>query len=122
MFSIGENSNIAEDYNAVKNNASLPFFLWQLEFARVFKEKGGFDVIIGNPPYVKIQNIDDTQTTILKRKYYSASGKFDIYVLFMEQSFNLINNAGNITFIQPHRFINVDYGDKIRSYLKKLKD
>ena len=73
LLNLGEGINpaIVEKYNEVKNQPSPPFFLWQLEFARVFKEKGGFDVVIGNPPYVKVQNIDQNQVSILKRKYHS---------------------------------------------------
>ena len=41
-----------ERYYETKNMASKPFILWQLDFARVFREKGGFDIVVGNPPYV----------------------------------------------------------------------
>ena len=64
LLNLGEGINpaIVEKYNEVKNQPSPPFFLWQLEFARVFKEKGGFDVVIGNPPYVKVQKVLDVQS------------------------------------------------------------
>ena len=104
-------------YKEARRAASKPFVLWQLDFARVFREKGGFDAVIGNPPYIKIQNIDNEQAALLKRKYHTATGKFDMYVLFVERAFNLIGKDGVCAYIQPHRFLNVGYGKGIRQFL-----
>ena len=112
------------DYNIIVGNSlieertnSKPYFLWRLNFARVFREKGGFDIVIGNPPYIKIQNLSKEESKTLKNTFKSATGKFDIYVLFIEKSFELINTKGIISFIHPHRFLNVDYGKGIRKFL-----
>ena len=110
-----------EKYGEANREASKPFVLWQLDFARVFREKGGFDVVIGNPPYIKIQNIDNNQAEILKKKYTTATGKFDMYVLFIEKSFDILAKDGMCAFIQPHRFLNVGYGKGLRTYLQKNK-
>lgn len=104
-------------YQSTKNNASLPYFVWQLEFAKVFKDKGGFDVVIGNPPYIKIQNIPSNEAKILKNNYEVSKGKFDIYILFIELSFKLMKKRGISSFIQPHRFLNVEYASSLRQYL-----
>lgn len=111
--------SLYERYLEARCQASKPFVLWQIDFARVFKEKGGFDIVIGNPPYIKIQNIDEEQVKILKRKYATATGKFDIYVLFVEKAFELMSNKGICAFIHPHRFLNVGYGKGLRTYLLK---
>lgn len=82
-----------EKYHNVKSSASLPFFLWELEFGRVFKEKGGFDVVIGNPPYVQISkgifNSDRFPYSEGKDK-----GKQNLYKLFIENAYNLCKRNG----------------------------
>lgn len=108
-------------YQENKHQASKPFILWQLDFARVFREKGGFDIVIGNPPYVKIQNIKEAEAKVLKANYKTATGKFDIYVLFVEKLFKLINEFGIGCFIQPHRFLNAGYGKGLRDFLTDRK-
>lgn len=107
--------------NEFKRTNTKPYFLWKLNFARVFREKGGFDIVIGNPPYIKIQNLPEAETIQLKKNYESATGKFDLYVLFIEKSFALMNSKGITSYIQPHRFLNADYGKGIRDFLKNKK-
>ncbi len=94
-----------------------PFFIWKLNFSEVFESKGGFDVVIGNPPYVKVQNLDNQSVQIYKKIYSSAVGKFDLYVLFIERLFSLMNKRGLGVYIQPHRFLTADYGKGIRKFL-----
>ena len=105
----------------IRRASSKPFILWQLYFPKVFKDNGGFDICIGNPPYIKIQNIDNAQADLLKKNYESATGKFDMYVLFIERAFSLITQKGICAYIQPHRFLNVGYGSGVRNFLKKRK-
>lgn len=91
-------------------------FNWEKEFPKVF-EKGGFDVVIGNPPYVRVQNINKKSVKYFETNYQTAKGKFDIYVLFNELSCEkLVNENGLICFIQPHRFISADFGKGLRNY------
>lgn len=113
------NKEALDKYNAIKHQKSKPYFIWELEFAKVFQEKGGFDIVIGNPPYVKVQNLSDSIVKYFKKTFDSATGKFDLYVVFIEKSFNIINSNGIVSFIHPHRFINADYGKGIRKYLYK---
>ncbi len=98
-----------------------PFFLWKLNFSKLFRDREGFDIVIGNPPYVKIQNLPEDYAKAIKKNYASATGKFDIYVVFVEKSFSLINSTGYISFIHPHRFLTTDYGIGLKRFLDLTK-
>jgi type I restriction-modification system DNA methylase subunit len=95
-------------------------FNWQKAFPEVF-EQGGFDTVIGNPPYIRIQSIVEnspSQGNYFHAKYKSASkGNYDIYVIFIEHSLNLIHEKGLVGFILPHKFFTAQYGDGIRQLL-----
>jgi type II restriction/modification system DNA methylase subunit YeeA len=96
-------------------------FNWQKEFPDIF-DKGGFDVIIGNPPYLRVQGLKEHYfdlTKFYEKKYVSATGNYDIYVLFMEKSFNLISEKGIVSFIIPHKFLVTDFGAGIRKFFKE---
>lgn len=103
-----------------KRTNTKPYFLWKLNFARVFREKGGFDIVIGNPPYIRVQNINKDEISLLKNNFQSATGKFDLYVVFVEKAFNIIRGNGIISFIHPNRFLNSDYGVGLRKLLKEF--
>ncbi|HEY3966342.1 MAG TPA: Eco57I restriction-modification methylase domain-containing protein, partial [Planctomycetaceae bacterium] len=92
----------------------------QKELMQAGEIDSGFDIVIGNPPYVRIQNIPASEATLLKGQYASATGKFDVYVLFVEQAFRTIREHGFICFIHPHRFLTADYGRGIKTYLDKV--
>lgn len=89
-----------------------PYFLWKLYFADVFLEKGGFDIVIGNPPYVGFHNVPNK--ALFKNKYYAANGKYDFYVLFIEQGIKLLAHHGIITYISPSYFYKRNYGKNLR--------
>jgi hypothetical protein len=91
--------------------------LW---FKDVF-DKGGFDIVIGNPPYIKVQSLPKEYTKHFKSTFSSATGKYDIYVLFIEYSFRLLKKNGCITFINPHRFLISEYGEGLRNFLLEKK-
>ncbi|WP_027375662.1 Eco57I restriction-modification methylase domain-containing protein [Kaistella palustris] len=96
-------------------------FNWEKEFPQVF-EKGGFDVVIGNPPYVRVQNLDYSVIDWLKSNMSSAFKRVDISILFIEQSLKLINERGVISFITSNQFFKAEYGRKIRELIHgKLK-
>jgi hypothetical protein len=88
-------------------------------FGKIMKQ-GGFDCVIGNPPYVRIQNLDKQQMNYF-RGYRTAIGNYDIYCLFVEKGFNLLNQNGVLSFILPHRFFKTDYGEGLRNFLAKNK-
>lgn len=98
-------------------------FNWQKEFPSVF-EKGGFDAVIGNPPYLRVQGLRDNfekETKLYETQYKSATGRFDIYVLFIERAFELINKIGKVSFILPHKFMVSDFGEGVRQFLVENK-
>jgi hypothetical protein len=95
-------------------------FDWRVEFADVFKS-GGFDVVLGNPPYIRIQTMQDTQpqeVEFFSRAYRAASrGNYDIYVVFVERGLSLLNQRGRLGFILPHKFFNAQYGAALRGLI-----
>lgn len=98
-------------------------FNWQTAFPQVFA-KGGFDVVIGNPPYLRVQGIKNTQekqSDFYEESYETAKGRYDLYMLFIEQSLRLINQLGKICLILPHNFINSNSGKSLREMLVSSK-
>ncbi|MET4654634.1 adenine-specific DNA-methyltransferase [Exiguobacterium sp. PvP048] len=104
-----------ESYQTLKKDKKAPYFLWYLEFAKVFKDNGGFDIVIGNPPYVGFHKVPNK--LYFKEKYLSARGKYDFYVLFIERGLNLLNNKGILSYICPSYFYKRNYGKNIRNLL-----
>ena len=103
-------------------------FDWDTEFADIMKA-GGFDAVIGNPPYIRIQMMKEwapTEVEFYKKKFISASkGNYDIYVVFVEQGLSLLNKNGLLGYILPHKFFNAQYGEPLRSVIamgKHLKE
>lgn len=97
-----------------KRSNAKPFFLWKLNFADVFEEKGGFDVLIANPPYVRVDEIDDSFKIPYKKLFSTAVGKYDLYYLFFEKSFYLLNSNGFCIFISPNKFCAADSALNLR--------
>jgi type I restriction-modification system DNA methylase subunit len=95
-------------------------FNWNNEFSEIM-ENGGFDVIIGNPPYVGIKAQRKEDRDYLKKRY-ELSGGADLYVTFIEKSLSLLKDGGYLSFICPNKFFGADYGRKIRKYLNESPD
>jgi hypothetical protein len=96
-------------------------FSWEKEFPEVFA-KGGFDVVIGNPPYLRVQGLRENfekESVFYEKEFDSATGRFDVYALFMEKSFFLIKEIGIVSFILPHKFLVSDFGVGIRNFFIK---
>lgn len=91
-------------------------FNWKKAFPDVFKQ-GGFDCIIGNPPYIRSKLLEQSQRNYFSNKFISAKGTFDIYSVFIEQSFNLIKDNGMVAFINPNKYFYSDYGEGIRKVI-----
>lgn len=94
-------------YYDTKEMASKPYILWQLDFARVFKEKGGFDIVIGNPPYIGFHKVPDKEYN--KKHFFTADGKYDFYVLFIERAIQLTSATGFASYICPSYFYKRNY-------------
>ena len=108
-----------KEINLAENNK---FFLWHTWFSDVFnrEDKEGFDIVIGNPPYVNFANIKSAEyRTILKEKFYSTKNKCDLYAFFIEFGFNILNDSGIITYIVPHTWKATDSFSKLREILFK---
>ena len=92
-------------------------FDWAIEFAEVFID-GGFDSVIGNPPYVSgrsiLQNLGRDYKDYLSSQYKSAVGVYDLYVVFWEASFRLVSKAGTVALITPNKLMVADYARNIR--------
>ena len=83
-------------------------FDWEAEFAQIFQgQNPGFDAVIGNPPYVSMLQLDKTQHPSIKpywkKRFESAAGAFDIYVLFVEATANVARMKGLMGFIVPNK-------------------
>jgi len=94
-----------------------PFFLWKLYFAEVFSDKGGFDILITNPPYVQIKQIPWADRKIFKKKFISAIGRFNLFYFFLEISSKLVHSLGLSTFIVPDRLLLNTQCHKLRRWL-----
>ncbi|MCZ2223541.1 MAG: Eco57I restriction-modification methylase domain-containing protein [Chitinophagales bacterium] len=77
----------------------------------------GFDCIIGNPPYVNVENLSPETKSYLFEKYKTCKGRTDIYVAFIEKSNSLVKENGMISFIIPYAFTNQKYGEEARKML-----
>jgi hypothetical protein len=95
-------------------------FDWNQGFPEAMKA-GGFDCVIGNPPYVRIQTMKQwapLEVEIYKELFAaSRAGNYDIYVVFIEQGLNLLNSGGQLGFICPHKFFNSKYGEPVRTII-----
>jgi len=92
-------------------------FDWNTEFKTIL-DVGGFDAVIGNPPYIRIQVLKEWLPETVehyKLAYLSAAkGNYDIYVTFVEKGLQLLNSNGWLGFILPHKFFNAQYGEPLR--------
>jgi len=95
-------------------------FKWEEEFALIF-EKGGFDVVIGNPPYVNANKLKKSLTELqykyLKSNYTTAKGTVDLYIYFFEKGIELTKEEGILSYITPNRFLSASYGKALRELL-----
>jgi hypothetical protein len=86
--------------------------------ALVVKNYMEYDYVVGNPPYVNVQNIRGEQKEIIQRLYDSAVGQFDLYCPFYERGIDwLIEGSGNLGFITPNQFMVTDYGENTREII-----
>ncbi|MBI5832250.1 MAG: Eco57I restriction-modification methylase domain-containing protein [Armatimonadetes bacterium] len=93
-------------------------FDWQAGFPAAMAA-GGFDAVVGNPPYIRIQTLKEwapVEVEEYKQRYRSAGrGNYDIYVVFVERGLALLNANGRLGFILPHKFTNAKYGEPLRA-------
>lgn len=93
------------------------YFLWHLHFADVFQENDGFDIVIGNPPYVRQEEIKELKPALEAEGYRTFSGTADLYVYFFERAIKLLRQGGTLAFITSNKYFRAAYGEKLRGYL-----
>ena len=96
------------------------FFLWHTWFNDVFNRpnncNGGFDIIIGNPPYIEAKKLKYI-SNVLKNWYKVYSGTADLSIYFIEHGLKLLNEHGILSFITTNKFLNTEYGKPVRKYI-----
>ena len=94
-------------------------FKWKDEFPEIMKE-GGFDIVIGNPPYIDSEEMSKSQPKerrYLSTKFTTAKGNWDIYCIFIEQSHKLLKQNGKFGMIIPNKVLSMEYAKSLRDYL-----
>ena len=84
-------------------------------------QAGGFDAVIGNPPYIHIQGFPEDQIAYFGNNYRAATGNYDIYVNLVEHGLNLLSKTGRSGMILPNKFFRTDYGVGLRTLLGEQK-
>jgi SAM-dependent methyltransferase len=79
-----------------------------------------FDYVIGNPPYVSITHLSETEKAAFRDEYATARGRFDLYLLFFEQALRLLETDGRLVFITPEKFLYVKTAQPLRKMLAQL--
>lgn len=117
----GCGSEKIQRYHESKQMASKPYVLWQLDFARVFREKGGFDIVIGNPPYIGEEGnkeiFQEVANTEFGKKYYI--GKMDFWYFFTSKGLLLLAPNGLLSFIAPNNWMTTAGGKNMRKHIAK---
>jgi hypothetical protein len=119
------NSLIASDFSMMPEDLlRVHAFNWNVGFKTIM-QAGGFDAVIGNPPYIRIQTLQesDPESVNYLNEHYAAAakGNYDIYVVFVERALSLLNPAGRLGYILPHKFFNAQYGEALRAHLTSGK-
>jgi hypothetical protein len=103
--------------NFAQNTENRNFFPWKLFFADAFAN-GGFDVVIGNPPYIQLQKFKGQPVQQLYKnanfKVHDSNG--DIYCLFYEKGLSVLKHNGNLCFITSNKWMRAGYGEKLREF------
>ncbi len=129
-----------EKIEKILNDPEKKPFVWDIDFAEVFSEKGGFDIVIGNPPYVKQEDISPpnrlkAEVTLKDRQEYKdkliksvknifpviskLNKKSDYYIYFYFHGLGLLNEKGVLAFITSNSWLDVGYGAGLQEFLLK---
>jgi type II restriction/modification system DNA methylase subunit YeeA len=109
-----------------KELAQRNYFEWRIEFPEVLDDNGnyvGFDIVIGNPPYIQLQKAYDSRNKYADRykaqNYQTFARTGDIYCLFYERGLQLLKNDGILAFITSNKWMRAGYGELLRSFFLK---
>ena len=124
---IANNPTIKNLVEGIDIRHNQEFFLWHIFFAEVF-EHGGFNVVIGNPPYVSAPSqiaspvlARQRERIVKSKKYETLNEKWDLYIPFMELGMKLLAPNGTFSMIVPYPLTNQKYGKKLRKYICEKK-
>lgn len=95
-------------------------FEWRIEFPELLNEEGefiGFDLVIGNPPYIQLQTMHENADLLEKMGYKTYMRTGDIYCLFYEFGVDLLRNNGLLSFITSNKWMKADYGNALRQWI-----
>ena len=107
-------SKIIDDYNT--NNFSVELFLYKIYFKEVLDD-GGFDVVIGNPPYVRQEKIKELKSKKEIQDFDSYCGTADLYIYFFEKGYKLLKENGVLSYITSNKYTRAKYGKDFRKFI-----
>jgi adenine-specific DNA-methyltransferase len=113
---------LSSEIEEIKNNAVYKnAFEWRFEFPEVLNNDGdfeGFDIVIGNPPYIRVQDLQHSLIDSYKDKFKVAHKRIDISILFIELGHKILKTNGLQTYITSNQFLKAEYGRNVRAFLK----
>jgi type I restriction-modification system DNA methylase subunit len=113
---LDDNIKVGNSIIADAQFTDLPF-IWESEFPQVFAE-GGFDVVIGNPPYIR-QELLSPFKPYLQSNYQTYDGVADIYIYFYEKGLNLLKPEGILSYIVTNKWLRSGYGEALRRFFSQ---
>ena len=116
-----EEQRISLDLSNINLSANSHFFLWHTYFGNVFnqvnKTDNGFDIVIGNPPYIQLQKDDGKLAKMYENQgYQTFAGKGDIYSLFYEKGYQILKQKGILAYITSNKWMRAEYGEATRKF------
>lgn len=107
---------VQKEYN--EHNYTQELFFYKIYFADIINS-GGFDVLIGNPPYVRHEKIKELKPKLKIEGYKSYNGTADLYIYFFEQGYRLLKDGGILSFITSNKWTRAKYGKQFRDFILK---